>query len=256
MAYSDDFILPFFHKEFSSATRDWTDAEVGAYTRLLIFQWDQGSIPEDINRIRKIADSIDQTGAIVLPKFAKAEQDGRLQNLNMEKIRTERKIFRAKKSESGKEGASKRWQTDGKHDGKSYSKHDGKHIAFNNEVEVEEEVKVIIEGEVKEVVPEKKRFSPPTIDEATIFFSLNRPDHWSTDHMKNESLSWFDHYSSNGWKVGGNKMRDWKAAARKWIRNDYNFEKNKNGNNIGYKKSNGVSEANMDKLRRIVDGDF
>lgn len=30
---------------------------------------------------------------------------------------------------------------------------------------------------------------------------------------------WFDHYSSNGWKVGRNPMRDWKASVRTWERN-------------------------------------
>lgn len=27
---------------------------------------------------------------------------------------------------------------------------------------------------------------------------------------------WFDHYSANGWKVGRNSMKDWKAAVRTW----------------------------------------
>lgn len=31
--------------------------------------------------------------------------------------------------------------------------------------------------------------------------------------------TWFDHYSSNGWKVGKNPMRDWRAAVRTWERN-------------------------------------
>ena len=29
-----------------------------------------------------------------------------------------------------------------------------------------------------------------------------------------------DHYTANGWKVGRNPMRDWKAAVRQWERND------------------------------------
>lgn len=28
---------------------------------------------------------------------------------------------------------------------------------------------------------------------------------------------WFDHYTANGWKVGKNKMVDWRAAVRTWI---------------------------------------
>lgn len=30
---------------------------------------------------------------------------------------------------------------------------------------------------------------------------------------------WFNYYSANGWKVGKNPMKDWKAAVRTWERN-------------------------------------
>lgn len=32
----------------------------------------------------------------------------------------------------------------------------------------------------------------------------------------------FDHYESNGWKVGKNSMKNWKAAVRKWEGSDFN----------------------------------
>jgi hypothetical protein len=32
--------------------------------------------------------------------------------------------------------------------------------------------------------------------------------------------AWLDHYSANGWRVGRNPMKDWKAAVRQWERND------------------------------------
>jgi hypothetical protein len=32
---------------------------------------------------------------------------------------------------------------------------------------------------------------------------------------------WYDHYESNGWKVGRNAMKDWKAAVRKWEHSDF-----------------------------------
>ena len=31
---------------------------------------------------------------------------------------------------------------------------------------------------------------------------------------------WYDYYTSNGWKVGKNPMKDWKAAVRTWERTD------------------------------------
>src|SRR5215469_15093875 len=33
---------------------------------------------------------------------------------------------------------------------------------------------------------------------------------------------WFNYYSANGWKIGRNAMRDWKAAVRTWERNGVN----------------------------------
>lgn len=31
--------------------------------------------------------------------------------------------------------------------------------------------------------------------------------------------SWMDHYTANGWRVGRNAMKDWKAAVRTWEKN-------------------------------------
>ena len=33
-----------------------------------------------------------------------------------------------------------------------------------------------------------------------------------------EAESFVDYYSSNGWKVGKNPMKDWKAATRNWTK--------------------------------------
>lgn len=40
------------------------------------------------------------------------------------------------------------------------------------------------------------------------------------DFFKNDIMAanFFDYYQSNGWKVGKNSMKDWKAAARRWQR--------------------------------------
>jgi uncharacterized protein YdaU (DUF1376 family) len=38
---------------------------------------------------------------------------------------------------------------------------------------------------------------------------------------------WFDYYVSNGWKVGRNPMKDWKAAVRTWERNGVNSNGNR-----------------------------
>lgn len=53
-----------------------------------------------------------------------------------------------------------------------------------------------------------KVFKPPTFKEV-IAYCLERNN--GVDPNR-----WFNHYESNGWKVGKNKMVDWKAAVRTW----------------------------------------
>lgn len=38
--------------------------------------------------------------------------------------------------------------------------------------------------------------------------------------MSDISEKWFDYYESNGWLVGKNKMKNWKAAVRTWKNNN------------------------------------
>lgn len=38
---------------------------------------------------------------------------------------------------------------------------------------------------------------------------------------KVDPAQWFDYYESNGWKVGKNSMKDWKAAVRTWEKSNY-----------------------------------
>ena len=37
-----------------------------------------------------------------------------------------------------------------------------------------------------------------------------------------DAQKWYDYYSANGWKVGKNPMKDWKAAVRTWERSGNN----------------------------------
>ena len=38
--------------------------------------------------------------------------------------------------------------------------------------------------------------------------------------MADVSEKWFDYYESNGWLVGKNKMKNWRAAVRTWKNNN------------------------------------
>jgi hypothetical protein len=53
-----------------------------------------------------------------------------------------------------------------------------------------------------------KRFIPPTVDEVRAYCQERGN---GIDPQR-----FIDHYTSNGWMVGKNKMKDWKAAVRTW----------------------------------------
>ena len=80
--------------------------------------------------------------------------------------------------------------------------------AKNKNKEQEEDIK---ETHLK-VRKEKLRFSPPTIEEVTVYCRErgNRVD----------PQRFVDFYASKGWKVGHQPMTDWKAAVRTWERDD------------------------------------
>lgn len=72
------------------------------------------------------------------------------------------------------------------------------------------------EDEDEEVVEKpvpKPRFAKPSIEDVAAYIEEMG---YKVDVQK-----WYDYYSSNGWRVGRNPMKDWKAAVRTWTRNDY-----------------------------------
>lgn len=59
-----------------------------------------------------------------------------------------------------------------------------------------------------------KRFTKPSLEEVK---------QYCAERGNNvDAEKWYDYYESNGWKVGKNPMKDWKAAVRTWEkREDY-----------------------------------
>lgn len=82
-----------------------------------------------------------------------------------------------------------------------------------------------------------KAFQRPTLEEVTAY----------CDERGNlvSPQSWIDFYTSNGWKVGKNPMKDWKAAVRTWERNGINNITNGRKGNTSTSKS-GYNEVSAD----------
>lgn len=71
-------------------------------------------------------------------------------------------------------------------------------------------------GSSTESPPHKtKRFIKPTLEEVKAYCQ-ERGNNIDPERF-------IDYYESNGWMVGKNKMKDWKAAVRTWERNDNRY---------------------------------
>lgn len=84
------------------------------------------------------------------------------------------------------------------------------------EIELELEKEIKIEKEIDSsasTTTKRKRFEKPTLSEIEQY-CIERNNNVNAEQF-------FDYYESNGWKVGKNSMKDWKAAVRTWERSEY-----------------------------------
>lgn len=79
------------------------------------------------------------------------------------------------------------------------------------------------EKDIKADKPQSRtRFVKPTIEQVS--------DYCKERGNSVDPQRFIDYYESNGWKVGKNAMKDWKAAIRTWERNGYGNQERKEVN--------------------------
>ena len=61
----------------------------------------------------------------------------------------------------------------------------------------------------------EKRFAPPTLENVSGYCR-------EMGYTNVDAARFIDFYTSNGWMVGKNRMKDWKAAVRNWDRREKN----------------------------------
>ena len=97
----------------------------------------------------------------------------------------------------------------------------------------------LVEGESPPKVEKKKTtrkvFVKPTLTEIQTYVDEHQL------HVDVERF--FDYYEGNGWKVGKNPMKDWKATARNWRRNSFD----KGGGSNKCTSTNGATKPKQDK---------
>ena len=115
---------------------------------------------------------------------------------------------------------------------------------------------------INEPIKEKTRFKKPSLGDISQYMA---------DYSKSKNITFddflpdnfFDYYESNGWKRGNNKIKDWQATARTWVRNQnnksnggqYAGQNNQRVNNSAparVRAANAEREANRSRPERTI----
>lgn len=111
-----------------------------------------------------------------------------------------------------KENGAKSHQTNPEEPKQTQTVPNGVDSDSDTEIDSEIEPEIGIDSERLRSGESKKRFRPPTVEEVEAYcFERNN---------KVDAERFVDYYTANGWKVGKNPMKDWKAAVRNWERKD------------------------------------
>lgn len=97
--------------DFDTDTAEFSNAEVGAYQRLLNSEWINGSLPSDPAKLARIArEDLEEFLKLWTTIGAKFHENGngRLYNRRMEEVRAQQAAWREKSSKGGKASAEKR----------------------------------------------------------------------------------------------------------------------------------------------------
>jgi len=191
--------FPCYIADWLIDTQDLTDEQDGAYFRVVRYQWKHGSIPNDMKIMRRISDSIDDTWPVI-NKFFKIDENDNL--INGRTDRERQKIV--SKIKAGSKGGSK---TPSKGGSETPSKTD---ITQNSELRTH--------NTEQRTEKKRKRFTPPLfVDVVKRMTDTSLKNHLDQSRAEREADAFINFYSSNGWKVGKNKMVSWPSAVSTWL---------------------------------------
>lgn len=194
---------------------------MGLYQRLLCAQWSTGSLPDDDTELTSYGKGGTPL-ARVRAKFEKCP-DGRLRNVRMEIERAKQAAYRMVCAEAGRKGGGNPNFQKGKPNPYKLPLSTGDKGKDKGRINppspspvsdpVSDPVSVS-NGEGK--ASRALTFKPPIIEEVKLQAA-------KIGCSETEAFKFHAHFESNGWRVGANPMRDWRAAMQKWHLNGPRF---------------------------------
>ena len=187
----------FYPGDYVSGTMGMTFEEKGAYIDLLMLQFNRGHMTEHMIK-HTVGNLWDQ----VKSKFIQ-DDEGLWYNVRLDIEKDKRKTFTMSRRNNIKSKQKKEENT-------SYEIHMNNHMLPHMENENEN---INIDN-----ITIKNKCQ---LNEALEYFSIKI----GIADGKIEAEKFFNYYESNGWKVGKNPMKNWKAAANNWITNTNKYAK-------------------------------
>ena len=113
------------------------------------------------------------------------------------------------------------------------------------DIEKEKDIEIELEQDIEKEKPKgkAKRFTKPTLEDVQAYCN-ERQNNVDAEHF-------YDYYEANGWKVGKNSMKDWKASVRTWERNGYSDSKPK----ASKQKGSSIMD-DYERMNDIIEGDL
>ena len=210
----------FYPGDYVSGTMGMTFEEKGAYMDLLMLQFNRGHMTHHM-----IQHTIGHLWEQVKCKFIQ-DEEGLWYNVRLDIEKEKRKTFTESRRNNIKPKEKPKREP-------SYETHMNPHMTPHME-NVNENIN-------KDIINNKNKCK---LEDALEYFSIRI----GVDQGKIEAEKFFNYYESNGWKVGKNSMKNWKAAANNWITNSNTYAK---GTSNNQRKLTKGEQFNLDAHNRI-----
>jgi uncharacterized protein YdaU (DUF1376 family) len=192
----------FYPGDYVSGTMGMTFEEKGAYMDLLMLQFNRGHM-----NTHMIQHTIGHLWEQVKCKFIQ-DDEGLWYNVRLDFEKEKRKTFTASRRNNMKPKDKPSYES-------TYETHMQHHMDSHMENENE--------NINKDINTNKSKCN---FEEALEYISIRL----GIEQGKTEAQKFFNYYESNGWKVGKNPMKNWKAAANNWITNSNTYAKGTTNN--------------------------
>jgi uncharacterized protein YdaU (DUF1376 family) len=198
-----------YASDFYMDTAGWTVAQVGAYTRLLMYEWINGGIPSDMASLARIAGISDvrtmykMWRQTLVNKFI-SNGGNLLHNKRLELEREKQSKYRESQSQKGVSGATKRWKDHVPRAMPKLIPEDSSSSSTSSSIKKRRSNTV---------------FQVPSLEEVK--------DYCVKRGNSIDAEAFIAHYNSNGWMVGKNKMKDWRATIVTWEKRNYGTNENR-----------------------------